>query len=61
MMQLRRSPGSGNYDPGYLLVKQAEEQAPALAEVSGSLATEDAQELREIIDREFERVDPREW
>jgi len=32
-----------------------------LAEVCGSLAPEDAQELREIIDREFERVDPKEW
>jgi hypothetical protein len=26
-----------------------------------SLSLEDAQELREIIDREFERVDAREW
>ena len=37
------------------------EQMSALSEVAGSLVPEDAQELREIIDREFERVDPREW
>lgn len=43
------------------LTVDVEEQVPALAEVSGSLSTEDAQELREIIDREFERVDPKEW
>jgi len=43
------------------LTVDVEEQVSALAEVSGSLAPEDAQELREIIDREFERVDPREW
>jgi hypothetical protein len=29
--------------------------------VSGSLSPEDAGELREIIDRDFERIDPREW
>ncbi|MEO7272425.1 MAG: antitoxin family protein [Vicinamibacterales bacterium] len=43
------------------LTVDVEEQVSALAEVSGSLAPEDAQELREIIDREFERVDPKEW
>lgn len=26
-----------------------------------TLTAEDAQELREIIDSEFERIDPREW
>ena len=43
------------------LTVDVEEQVSALAEVSGSLAPEDAQELREIIDREFERVDAKEW
>jgi hypothetical protein len=38
-----------------------EVEASPLSEVAGSLSSEDAQELREIIDREFERVDPREW
>ena len=43
------------------LTVDVEGQLSALAEVSGSLSPEDAQELREIIDREFERIDPREW
>jgi len=43
------------------LTVDVEEQVSALAEVAGSLAPEDAQELREIVDREFERIDPREW
>ena len=43
------------------LTVDAEVEASPLSEVAGSLASEDAQELREIIDREFERVDPREW
>lgn len=33
------------------LTVDVEEQAPALAEVAGSLSSEDAEELREIIDR----------
>lgn len=28
---------------------------------SGRVSSADAQEMREIIEREFERVDPREW
>jgi predicted DNA-binding antitoxin AbrB/MazE fold protein len=43
------------------LTVDVEAQVSALADVSGSLSPEDAQELREIIDREFERVDPKEW
>jgi predicted DNA-binding antitoxin AbrB/MazE fold protein len=43
------------------LTVDVEMQVSALAEVSGSLSPEDAQELREIVDREFERIDPREW
>ena len=43
------------------LTVNVEERPSALAEVSGSLSPEDAQELREIVDREFERIDPREW
>ena len=43
------------------LTVDVELEASPLSEVAGSLASEDAQELREIIDREFERVDPREW
>ncbi|MCL4849050.1 MAG: antitoxin family protein [Acidobacteria bacterium] len=43
------------------LTVDVEEPLSALAEVTGSLSAEDAQELREIIDSEFERIDPREW
>lgn len=43
------------------LTVDIEEQVSVLSEVSGSLSPEDAQELREIIDREFEHVDPKEW
>lgn len=57
---LRRPRGLAEHHIVTLTV-DVDEQVPALAEVSGSLSSEDAQELREIIDREFERVDPREW
>jgi predicted DNA-binding antitoxin AbrB/MazE fold protein len=43
------------------LTVDVEVEASPLSEVSGSLSSDDAQELREIIDREFERVDPKEW
>ena len=33
----------------------------SLADLAGSVSPEDAQDMREIIEREFERVDPREW
>ncbi len=57
---LRRPTGLAEHHHVTLTV-DVEEQVPALAEVSGSLFAEDAEELREIIDREFERVDPKEW
>lgn len=56
---LRRHTGLAEHHHVTLTV-DVEEQVPALAEVSGSLSTEDVEELREMIDREFERVDPRE-
>lgn len=38
------------------------EVAPSsLADLAGSVPPEDAQDMREIIEREFECVDPREW
>jgi predicted DNA-binding antitoxin AbrB/MazE fold protein len=37
------------------------EDVSSLSEVAGSLSPEDAQEMREIVEREFERVEPREW
>lgn len=57
---LRRPTGLTEHHHVTLTV-DVEEQVPALAEVSGSLSAEDAEELREIIGREFERVDPKEW
>ena len=57
---LRRPEGLAEHHHVTLTV-DVEEQVPALAEVSGSLSAEDAEELREIIDREFERVDPKVW
>ena len=33
----------------------------SLADLAGSVSHADAQDMREIIEREFERVDPREW
>ena len=29
--------------------------------IAGRVSSDDAQEMREIIEREFEHVDPREW
>jgi hypothetical protein len=43
------------------LTVDVEVEPSPLSEVAGSLSSEDAQELREIIDREFEHVDPKEW
>ena len=33
----------------------------SLADCSGRISHEDAQEMRDIVSREFERIDPREW
>ena len=57
---LRRPKGLAEHHQVTLTV-DVEAKASPLSEVAGSLASEDAQELREIIDREFEHVDPREW
>ena len=39
----------------------AEEKPSSLADCSGRIAPDDAAEMQEIVEREFERVDPREW
>ncbi len=57
---LRRPKGLVEHRRVTLTVDVAE-QVSSLSEVAGSLSSEDAQEIREIIEREFERVDPREW
>ena len=43
------------------LTVTAEEAPASLAGSAGSISADDAREMREIIEREFERVDPREW
>ena len=43
------------------LTVTAEEKPSSLADFSGRMAPDDADEMREIVEREFERVDPREW
>jgi predicted DNA-binding antitoxin AbrB/MazE fold protein len=57
---LRRPTGLAEHRQVTLTVDVAEQVSP-LSDVAGSLSSEDAQEMREIIEREFERVDPREW
>ncbi len=37
------------------------EVSRSLADCSGRISGADAQEMRDIVHREFERVDPREW
>ncbi|MEQ1573835.1 MAG: antitoxin family protein [Vicinamibacterales bacterium] len=38
------------------------DEAPdSLADLGGRISPADAEDMREIIEREFERVDPREW
>lgn len=57
---LRRPQGLVEHHQVTLTV-DVEVEASPLSEVAGSLSPEDAQELQEIIDREFEHVDIREW
>lgn len=57
---LQRPQGITEHRQVTLTVDVAEEVSP-LSEVAGCLSAEDAQEMREIVEREFERVDPREW
>jgi predicted DNA-binding antitoxin AbrB/MazE fold protein len=57
---LRRPKGIAEHRQVTLTVDVAEWASP-LSDVAGSLSAEDAEEMREIIDREFEHVDPSEW
>ena len=43
------------------LTVTVEDTTSTLADLAGCMLPEDAEEMREIIEREFERVDPREW
>jgi predicted DNA-binding antitoxin AbrB/MazE fold protein len=43
------------------LTVSAEEKPSSFADLAGRISPEDAEEMREIVEREFERVEPREW
>ena len=43
------------------LTVTAEEHSASLADLAGRISADDAQEMRAIVEREFERVDLREW
>jgi predicted DNA-binding antitoxin AbrB/MazE fold protein len=43
------------------LTVTVEDGSSSLADFGGRISADDAQEMREIIEREFERVDPGEW
>ena len=43
------------------LTVTADEQSSSLADLAGRISPDDAREMREIVEREFERVDSREW
>lgn len=43
------------------LTVSLEESPSSLADFAGRITSEDAQEMRDIIAHEFERVDSREW
>lgn len=43
------------------LTVTSEEGVSSLADFAGRISPDDAEEMRELIEREFGRVDPREW
>ena len=43
------------------LTVTAEEKPSSLADLAGRISTDDAEEMRNIVEREFEHVDLREW
>ena len=43
------------------LTVTSEAQPSSLADLAGRISPDDAQEMRAIVEREFERVDLREW
>jgi predicted DNA-binding antitoxin AbrB/MazE fold protein len=44
-----------------MLTVTAEEKPSSLADFAGRISPDDAEEMRAIVEREFERVDLREW
>ena len=43
------------------LTVTAEDRTSSLADLAGRISADDAEEMRSIVEREFERVDLREW
>jgi len=43
------------------LTVTAEEQTSSLADLAGRISPDDAEEMRRIVEHEFELVNPREW
>jgi predicted DNA-binding antitoxin AbrB/MazE fold protein len=43
------------------LTVTVEEGASSLADFAGRISSTDAQQMHQVVEREFERVDPREW
>ena len=43
------------------LTVTAEDRSSSLADLSGRISAADAEEMRSIVEREFDRVDLREW
>jgi predicted DNA-binding antitoxin AbrB/MazE fold protein len=43
------------------LTVTADEDPASLADLAGRISADDAQEMRAVVEREFERVDLREW
>jgi predicted DNA-binding antitoxin AbrB/MazE fold protein len=44
-----------------ILTVADEEHGSSLREVAGSISAYDAEEMRRVVEREFERVDSRDW
>lgn len=43
------------------LTVTAKDRPSSLADLAGRISADDAEEMRAIVEREFERIDPREW
>lgn len=57
---LRRPKGLAEHREVTLTVT-VKESSSSLADFGGRISSSDAQEMREVVEREFERVDPRDW
>ena len=58
---LKRPEGIAEHRQVTLTVTAEEKKPSSLSDLSGRISPDDAEEMRTIIEREFEHVDPREW